>query len=215
MGGDVIEDFLDGLVGVENGEDVAQAVGDLAAAFEFMGALFDAAFEQLFGLFASGDVGDGTDDEHALVGGQEAEAGLKREFVAVLAAAGQVDACAHGPDVRVGDVASAVLDVVLAETVWDQRFDGAVAQLIEGVAEHIQAAWDWRRGCGHRLSTTTMAMGADDRSNWRKAWSVHGWLDRLSDAARLWMSAVISALVLARTARECGSCYATAASAEV
>src|SRR5205807_6274637 len=85
--------------------------------------------------FASADVADDGGDQQAGGSGQRAQADLDRDLGAVLAAARQLQAAAHRPDARGGEVAVALAGVGVAEAFGDEDLDGLAEQLLAAVAE--------------------------------------------------------------------------------
>ena len=65
------------------------------------------------------------------------EADLDRELGAVLAHREQLDAGAHRPGSRLGEVVGPMLWVGLAEAPWDEQLDQLADQLLPPVAEEL------------------------------------------------------------------------------
>jgi hypothetical protein len=118
-------ELVPGQVGV-TGDDVDQVVevmddapDELAEALQLLGLLQPPLGALLLGLGAQplpfglngeplGDVADRHDDQRLAVGGQPAEADLRRELGAVAADRGQFEVGAHRPGLGVGEVVGTV-----------------------------------------------------------------------------------------------------------
>ena len=137
LGRDVVEDGFQRLVGVEYGEDVAQAVGDLAAALDLTRALLDAVLQHLLGLLAAADVRDRPHDQEGIADRHIAQPGFNREFAAILAPPSQIQPRPHGAGMRVQVERAAVATVIVTKAFRDQHFNGLVAQLLQGIAKHL------------------------------------------------------------------------------
>ena len=84
---------------------------------------------------ALGDVADRRRHEQALVGLERAEADLDRELAAVLVAAEELQARAHGAGRRVAQIALHVMAVMAAEASRDQLGDAEADDLLALIAE--------------------------------------------------------------------------------
>ena len=89
------------------------------------------------GADAGGDVAHEGGREPAVLGLERTQGDVDRKLGPVLAPARELEPGAHGARARVGEVAVALLDVVLLEPLREQLLDLAAEQLVSAVAEEL------------------------------------------------------------------------------
>jgi len=138
---------------------VRYAADKLAEAFQLLGLLQPPLGPLLLGLGtqpfplgldgeALADVADGDDDQRLAIGGQAAEADLRRELGAVGANGGQFHVGAHRAGLGVGEIAGAVRRLDGDRRGWHEGLDLLARQLAALVAEQ---GLGLRVGDGHGL----------------------------------------------------------------
>src|SRR5260370_898857 len=98
---------------------------------------FEQTAELVLGPLAFGDVADRAGDERALLGFERAQADLDGKFAAVLAPAVKLQARAHGAHLGIGEIAVAMLRMLVAEPLWTQHPDRVAKQLAASVNEEL------------------------------------------------------------------------------
>jgi hypothetical protein len=84
-----------------------------------------------------GDVANGTGDEETRAGCKRAQANLDRERAAILAPGGKIEATAHRPGARRGDVCATVLHMESVQVIGEQHLDWLPEQLGALVAKQL------------------------------------------------------------------------------